>query len=635
MKKNLNYFCLLAAMAALACAKVPEVIPADTEEGQTVLHASLAPETKATGTKVASFLWASTDKIGVWDGTSFNEFTLQSGAGEASAAFSGTVADDPTLAVYPAIGTAIDGNNVTITLPDEYAYSLRGIEMPMVAGISSQTAPLSFQHLGAIIKFDVYGIPAAADRFVFTATGKNITGDFTFDKSAANPQIETADGTHSSIAITFTPGSMTSGSFYVPVPVGTYGSGFSVALKYGDETLISKTRTSSITLSRAQFLIQPAFAGELSRTIWEGSLTTNNWRATWEQKTLASSFDWSTVEAGSSLVIGFTMDETYVDEGSNVNTATAWQILTNNGDYNAANELKFSFYADSRSAGSQSRSFTLTSEILTNIKEHNGLTIGGYAVTITSVGVYKDHSTGTVEKTRTLWTGEKVCGNCDAIETDKTYKMCYGAFPWISVKPGTALRVYVKDHLAEPGWNQVDLKSAKDGWPALEGGQSVDAKGKSYVDIPLNAADLAVLRSEGNKGLIVRGVYLTITQVDLVTTTSESETTIWTGSTVFNNTWDIYNTDLLNTHFNWSTISAGTTIRFHVTPSDGAQLNLQYIDSEGWHALPDEVAINIPVGQDFVDVYMTSENLAALQSPNQGLAIKGLNYTLTKITILR
>lgn len=623
MKKSLTYSCLLAALVAVGCAKSPEaeVLPAEAENGRTVLYAQLSPETKATGTKVASFLWASTDKIDVWDGTSFNEFTLQSGAGEASAAFSGTVAADPTLAVYPAIGKAIDGDNVTITLPDEYAYSLRGIEMPMVAGISSQTDPLSFQHLGAIIKFDVYGIPAAADRFVFTATGKNITGDFTFDSSAATPAIVTADGSNSSITITFTPGSMTSGSFYVPVPTGTYGSGFSVALKNGDETLISKTRTSSITLSRAQFLIQPAFdcGSKTSNEIWSGSFDPGNWTSRLDLRSAAT---WSEVSAGTKLVLTFSPDAT--DGNEPANSLSRWQLKVEDGwQGELPDPIRIHIVS-----GQTEASVALSAENLALITERGGIYITGSYVTITSVTLEKD----TREFRENVW---RIWNNAASyLETPNAYTthndLAWGSFDWSKIAAGSVLRLGFTLN-AEPTYNNWwALSFGKgDGWGALT--EPIDLSFSSFetsVDVTLTQNNLDCINA--NHGLVIAGTDVCLTYIDLVTTMQEaSKTVIWTGTWTCTS-WD-YITDLMNEKYNWSGMS-GKTVRFFLTPSANAQFAVKHTGT-GWPALTDHPNQNVPIYKNYVDITITDNDIDEINT-NGGIIVSGQNYTLTEVSVL-
>ena len=73
-----------------------------------------------------------------------------------------------------------------------------------------------------VVKFDVGNIPPKAAGFVFTANSK-ITGDFTVTEGA----VATSAGAAESVKITFTPASMKSAVFMVPLPTGTY-TGFSV-----------------------------------------------------------------------------------------------------------------------------------------------------------------------------------------------------------------------------------------------------------------------------------------------------------------------------------------------------------------------------------------------------------------------
>lgn len=85
-------------------------------------------------------------------------------------------------------------------------------------------------------------------KFIFTAD-RRITGEFTADLSADTPVIETDDAEGNTVTISFSnniPGN--SGAFYIPAPVGDYGS-ITAEVKDGDVSLLTKTWTDQ-TVSR-------------------------------------------------------------------------------------------------------------------------------------------------------------------------------------------------------------------------------------------------------------------------------------------------------------------------------------------------------------------------------------------------
>ncbi|MBR6599351.1 MAG: hypothetical protein IKK88_03530, partial [Oscillospiraceae bacterium] len=263
-----------AAMTFVSCVK--ENIN-DVKFSEVTLNAvTETGQTKTALTGFADVVWAAGDKIAVYDGAAFTEFTLSSGAGTASAAFSGTLAESKTAtaAVYPASAKGAD--MTTVKYPTEYAYSEMRVNAPMVASLADGV--LQFKHVGGVVKFDVGNIPPTAAGFVFTANSK-ITGDFTVTEGA----VATTAGAAESVKITFTPASMKSAVFMVPLPTGTY-TGFSVKFVDGSGNDIAGTAkvkdTYSFTIDRKQLLAFPAFVDNTtpaSKVLWEGEFTSDSY----------------------------------------------------------------------------------------------------------------------------------------------------------------------------------------------------------------------------------------------------------------------------------------------------------------------------------------------------------------------
>lgn len=85
-------------------------------------------------------------------------------------------------------------------------------------------------------------------KFILTAD-KRLTGEFLVDLSAETPVLETDDLSGNTVTINFSntvPGD--TGTFYVPVPLGTYGT-ITAEIRDGDVLLVSKTWTDQ-TVSR-------------------------------------------------------------------------------------------------------------------------------------------------------------------------------------------------------------------------------------------------------------------------------------------------------------------------------------------------------------------------------------------------
>ena len=119
---------------------------------------------------------------------------------------------------------------------------------------------ISFKAIGGVIRFTVENIPATAESFWFTATNKNIAGELMFDASAATPSVDMTVGTtNNSICVTFTPGSASSLTFSIPVPVGTI-DGFTMELLDGElDPVYSVTSTANIAVARNQVITAPTW----------------------------------------------------------------------------------------------------------------------------------------------------------------------------------------------------------------------------------------------------------------------------------------------------------------------------------------------------------------------------------------
>ena len=257
-----------AAMTFVSCVKdnVSDSVFSDV----TLNAVTEGGQTKTALTGFADVVWSTGDKIAVWDGTAFTDFTLVSGEGTASADFSGTLAagKTATAAVYPAAAKGSDMS--AVKYPAEYTYSEMGVNAPMVADVAEGL--LEFKHVGGVAKFDVYNIPATAAAFVFTANSK-ITGDFTVTSGA----VATSGTTPESVKINFTPGSMKSATFMVPLPTGTY-NGFSVKFVDAQGAEVSgttKTTDKSVVVERADLKTFKAYSVtpvSTKQVLWEGTL---------------------------------------------------------------------------------------------------------------------------------------------------------------------------------------------------------------------------------------------------------------------------------------------------------------------------------------------------------------------------
>lgn len=131
----------------------------------------------------------------------------------------------PSYAIYPhQDNMSISGTTVTMELPKEFAYT-EASNGPMYADASEPASGLNFKHLTGLLKLKVgSNIPATAKKFIITAD-KAIAGTCKTDLKTANPTLA-VEATGSSKAVTISLNITEAGlrTFYIPIPVGTYGT---------------------------------------------------------------------------------------------------------------------------------------------------------------------------------------------------------------------------------------------------------------------------------------------------------------------------------------------------------------------------------------------------------------------------
>lgn len=453
----------VAAMTLISCVKenIDEVsfsevtLNAVTEGGQT--------KTALTG--FADVVWAAKDQIAVYDGTSFTDFTLSSGAGTASAGFSGTLAAGKTAtgAVYPA---AAKGDDMSVVnYPAEYAYSEMGVNAPMVASVADGV--LQFKHVGGVVKFDVGNIPPAAAGFVFTANSK-ITGEFAVNAGSVATSGSSADA----VKIAFTPGALKSAVFMVPLPTGTY-NGFGVKFVDASGNDIAGTAkvkdTYSFTIARKQLLTFPAFVDTTtpsSKVLWEGENVYGNWNNGLQY------FAWGgpvpELYEGDVLRFHYTADE------------NGTLVLSNPSDWGQ----KYTGYLQF-SAANTTYDLIVNSDLIALVKENNGFIIEGSKLTLTKI-----EQITSIDPETVLWTGEY-----DALENSWDTSFGYLPLDVDKIKAGTKLGCYF-EYNTEKGWGNVQLCNNSGPVVAVEGGY-----GRSYNEIEFT--DEVLAKFEGQKIQIV------------------------------------------------------------------------------------------------------------------------------------
>lgn len=220
-----------AALAAFACAKAPETAPA--EETTVTLTASIADvsePTKLAVDNLGKVTWEADDAIRVYMANGEErKFTLSSGAGTATATFTGSIPDGTTasFAIYPYYGLspALSGTDLSLTLPA--AYDLRGGKNPAIPmfGKNSGENTFAFTHLCGIIRFDFKNVPSTASRFRFTSNNLVLSGTQTISTTATTPElVATATSTANYVDIIYDAPNENGRDVTIDVivPTGTY-----------------------------------------------------------------------------------------------------------------------------------------------------------------------------------------------------------------------------------------------------------------------------------------------------------------------------------------------------------------------------------------------------------------------------
>lgn len=249
--KNISYVVAFAILLAFSCQKNElrdEYSPKEERHLRTLAVGVADDELTRVGfDQNNSFYWHRGDKISVLTSAGFREMILAEGYhGKAVGVFTGDFAEEiGDYVVYPSGEHLMTGEELTYVLPATYIYTsieddANSFNPPMFGLISGGNAMLT--HLSGFFRIGVSNIPAGGDdmKFIFTAD-KRITGGFVVDLTENPPVITTDDSEGNVVTINFTNTvGAASGVFYVPAPLGTYGT-IKVEIKDGDVLLAEKT----------------------------------------------------------------------------------------------------------------------------------------------------------------------------------------------------------------------------------------------------------------------------------------------------------------------------------------------------------------------------------------------------------
>ena len=191
MIKRLSIWTALLLVAA--CHGNDPVLPPSPETVTLRLGASMEKLSKATVDGEGYLTWQTGDKIAVLlDDGSVTSLSLESGAGTASATFSGEIPAGRSFtgkAAYPWWEGAWSSSagELVLTLPESMVWSGDSY-VPTVMKATASGNSLSFSHVGAIMKFTIKGIPAGVGSFKFSTSDGAVWGrdNFTYTFASAS-----------------------------------------------------------------------------------------------------------------------------------------------------------------------------------------------------------------------------------------------------------------------------------------------------------------------------------------------------------------------------------------------------------------------------------------------------------------
>lgn len=232
----------------------PEPLPA--QETMTI-YASLEtpPATEVSVSDAGIPAWQTGDKIALYDGSDFVDFTISN---VSTGAFTGPAGTYTGLAVYPAsAAVSVDGSgNLTLNLPTSYDWVEGQTNAPMIA--IEDSGNWRFYPVCGMFKYTFSDIPSDATAFHFTVPSK-INGNFEIGVptpgTSVISQVAASSDSEKSVAVNLPSPHPSTMSFYIPVPVSPIAGydGFAVSITADDGVPAAEVNSSNnITVARSQ-----------------------------------------------------------------------------------------------------------------------------------------------------------------------------------------------------------------------------------------------------------------------------------------------------------------------------------------------------------------------------------------------
>ena len=228
-------------MAFTGCAKDDVVNDVANRTTITATFESEAPSTRLNITDDNALTWSAGDSFALFGEGSSAQFTLQSGAGSATAVFTGTAPSTILGAAFPytdEYNPALSSETLSMTLPAELDHSNNGVcNLPMWAATTSATN-IAFKHLAGVLRSKFTDMPEGYNTLIVTASNP-ISGAFTATTTDDEPVLASTSeaAADKKVTVEFTAATEDENDnvFYIPLPVGEYES-IEISVSNGEDT---------------------------------------------------------------------------------------------------------------------------------------------------------------------------------------------------------------------------------------------------------------------------------------------------------------------------------------------------------------------------------------------------------------
>lgn len=270
MMKNKMYagalFCALAMMAS--CSNEEAVTGNVQPQGFSLKAEMGTAQTRTTVTEDYKVNWSAGDKIYVYGTDVYATFPLTAGSGSTAGTFSGTLKgsggiENLQYALYPAPKSyPEESGSYTITLPAAYTYGDPS-NSPMYAIFGDDKGSITFEHLCAMIRFTIKGIPSEGVKtLTLSSEDLNIAGDATVTETGGAFSLTAPTAEGKSVSISIPDGTPMAAeeaeglTFDIPLPAGSYTKGIKVSItKDGDSEFLAEKTVNNIVLEAGEILV--------------------------------------------------------------------------------------------------------------------------------------------------------------------------------------------------------------------------------------------------------------------------------------------------------------------------------------------------------------------------------------------